>query len=470
MLSGADEVRDRVAREGPWRPAYCLGYCDRSPAVWRAPGWIETGDAALGRAGRAFDEETSVRCIAREAIVTARIGRGDFSSLERARGGGVYEALASAVTGPGEAILHELERSGERGRGGASFPTARKWRLAAAQAAPGKFVVANGDEGDPGSFVDRLLLERDPHALIEGLALCGVAIGARRGFVYIRSEYPEAAARMRRAVEQAREAGILGEALLGRGPAFDVEVVSGHGSYVCGEETALLSAIEGRRGEVRIRPPYPAESGLYGRPTVVNNVETLVNVPWIVRRGADAYRALGTEASSGTKAICLGRGFARPGVLEVELGVSLRSVVEEHGGGAREGRPLRAIAIGGPMGSVVDARGLDVAVCYSAMDARGIVLGHGGIVAIPEGTDLVRLVEHWLEFMAGESCGKCVPCRLGSQRGLEIARTGVRGPHFARLPALLDTIARTSLCAFGQLIPSPVRTLLDWIAAEDSRA
>jgi NADH:ubiquinone oxidoreductase subunit F (NADH-binding) len=324
-------------------------------------------------------------------------------------------------------------------------------------------VVANGDEGDPGSFVDRVLMERDPHSILEGMILCGWAVGAASGIVFIRSEYPAALARMRRAIGEARAAGLLGPSVLGSGFAFDVAVFPGMGSYVCGEETAMLNAIEGFRGEVRLRPPFPVDAGLWGRPTVVNNVETLVNVPWIVARGPEAYRALGTEASSGTKVLCLSRGFARPGLVEVEFGVSLRQVIEEAGGGGRDGAALESVLLGGPMGSLVSPADWDVPVCYTAMAERGLQLGHGGLVAIPRGTDPARLLVHLLEFMAEESCGKCVPCRVGSRRGLEMARglldgSGAGGPEL--LDRLLEVVSEASLCAFGRLTPGPVRALL----------
>jgi NADH-quinone oxidoreductase subunit F len=269
----------------------------------------------------------------REAIVTARIGKGDFADLERARSVGIYQALAKALGQTPAAVLATVEESGEQGRGGAGFPTGRKWRLAAESAGTMRYVIANGDEGDPGSFIDRLLLEHDPHAILEGMALCAWAIGASAGVVYIRSEYPAAQSRMRAAIEQARAAGLLGTGICGSSFDFDVQVVTGHGSYVCGEETALLNAIEGRRGEVRVRPPYPAAQGLYGQPTVVNNIETLVNIPWIIERGPAAFRRLGTADSPGTKAFCFNQGFARPGIVEAEFGLSLRELVETYGGG-----------------------------------------------------------------------------------------------------------------------------------------
>jgi NADH-quinone oxidoreductase subunit F len=274
---------------------------------------------------------------------------------------------------------------------------------------------------------------------------------------------------MRRALAEARAAELLGPAVLGSDFAFDIELCSGHGSYVCGEETALLNAIEGRRGEVRLRPPYPAVEGLHGRPTVVNNVETLVNVPWIVRHGAERYRALGTPTSSGTKALCLNHGFARPGIVEVELGSALRDVIEGvpadagGGGGGRGGVPLAAVLLGGPMGSLLTPDQWDVPIGYSEMSRRGVQLGHGGLVALPMGTDFASLLEQLLEFMAEESCGKCVPCRLGSHQALALARQGSGGERRVRLTRLLDLIGETSLCAFGQLMPGPMGRILELV-------
>jgi NADH:ubiquinone oxidoreductase subunit F (NADH-binding) len=430
------------------RHVHCLGYCHRSPARLSADGGVECEPAPP-------DE---VRCAAPRAVVTARLSRGDFSELRRAREAGVWSGLERAAARGPEPVLDAVERSGERGRGGASFPTGRKWRLCAAASRGAKVAIANGDEGDPGSFVDRLLMERDPHAVLEGLALCGFAVGAREGVVYVRSEYPEARRRLERAVAEARGAGFLGPHSASR---FDVRVESGHGSYVCGEETALIESIEGRRGEVRPRPPYPVDRGLYGRPTVVNNVETLVSIPWIVAEGSDAYRSLGAPDCPGTKAMCLNWGFARPGVVEVEIGTSLRHAIEALGGGGRGGQPLAGVLLGGPMGSVLLPEEWDVPIDPVALASRGMQLGHGGIVALPIGTDWRALLVQLLGFMADESCGRCVPCRLGSRRALELSR-GLSAPGAAgRLRELLHLMRDASLCGFGQHIPNPAGQLLE---------
>jgi len=438
----------------PGRPIQCAGYCDRSPAVLRPDGSVATRDSSVPLAPL-----PEIRSLARHAIVTGRIARGDHRALARAREAGVWRALEDAVRGEPSSVLRALEASGERGRGGAGFPTGTKWRHAAQAPGREKYVIANGDEGDPGSFIDRVLLESDPHAVLEGLALCAFAVGARHGIVYVRSEYPRAAEQIESAIREARAAGLLGASVAGSDFAFDVRVAFGEGSYVCGEETALIAALEGRRGEVRVRPPHPTASGLFGLPTVVNNVETLVSVGWILSHGPAAYRALGTPASRGTKAICLNAGFARPGIVEVEFGASLRDLIENAAGGARAGERLAAVALGGPMGSVLLPDDWDVPVCYEALSARGIELGHGGLVALPAGTDFRALARDWLAFMADESCGKCVPCRVGSRRAHELASADTRAADAALLP-LLDAVSAASLCAFGQSIPAPVRTIL----------
>lgn len=454
-LAGAAGLLTELSTRGPCHEVHCLGYCDRSPAAL----WPD-GRVSLGLAQDPVQGGPDIRCLAPTPIVTARIGQGDHSEFDAARSAGVYAALESALALDPTRILDELTESGERGRGGAGFSTADKWRACAGNASELRYIVANGDEGDPGSYIDRILMEHDPHSLLEGMALAALAVGAREGFVFVRSEYPEAHRRLVRAVAQARAAGWLGDRIQGSSFSFEVDVVAGRGSYVCGEETALLNSIEGLRGEVRLRPPYPTKSGLYARPTVVNNVETLVNVPWIVRHGGSAYRALGTQESSGTKALCLSRGFAAPGIVEVEFGTNLRDVIDA-AGGAAPGGEIGALLIGGPMGSLLFPDEWDVNVCYEQMEQRDVQLGHGGIVAIPRDARPRRLLLHLLGFMASESCGRCTPCALGSRAALELASTPSRDSTSEALVRLLEIIEQGSLCAFGQLMPGPIRRILD---------
>lgn len=462
LLAGASQLRISLENKYICQEVYCLGYCDRSPAVLDAKEQVifSTQAQALAEeqlATTVQQLQLSVRCLASEPIVTRRAGD-DYSQLEKARAAGAYATWFKALERSPEDILSTLERSGERGRGGAGFPTGQKWRSCAEAKGEPRYVIANGDEGDPGSFIDRVLMENDPHGIIEGMLLCGYAVGASQGIVFIRSEYPQAMTRMRAAIAQAYAAGILGSE--GTFP-FEISIFPGMGSYVCGEETAMLNAIEGLRGEVQLRPPYPTQAGLYGKPTVVNNVETLVNIAPILDKGAQAYAALGTKYSSGTKAMCLNHGFARPGIVEVEFGTTLRELIAEAGGSANS-KPLEAIILGGPMGSLLLPEQWDVPICYGTMAEQSIQLGHGGIVALPEGTDYRALLEHWLKFMMDESCGKCVPCRLGSQKAWSLVHHQIHQPQCrSQLERLFEVMEQGSLCAFGQYLPEPMRQMIE---------
>jgi formate dehydrogenase iron-sulfur subunit len=352
-----------------------------------------------------------------------------------------------------EEIVGVVEASELRGRGGAAFPTGRKWRAVLQQSAAEKYVVANGDEGDPGAYIDRFILEDNPHGVIEALAIAGYAVGARQGYLYVRAEYPDAARRLTAAVDEARRARLLGAPLHGTGFSFDLELEVGQGSYVCGEETALLNAIEGQRPEVRVRPPYPAESGLFRRPTLVNNVETLAAIPWIVEHGADAYRRLGVATSRGTKILSLNSLFRRPGLYEVELGIPVRQVVDELGGGLAFGR-LKGVIIGGPLAGVIPPSLLDTPLAFEELRAIGASVGHGGVVAFDERTSISALVHHVFEFGAFESCGKCTPCRLGTRRIERIFRKILTGTPDSMADEdewkeLIPTLAATSLCGHG---------------------
>lgn len=477
LLAGGDELATSLAVQHNCRPVHCLGYCDRSPALLLPDHTVVAGcnshmgsthsSMVDGQSAFSPPAPTDVRCAARTAIATARLSDGGCADLSFARSLGAYESIAHTLKASPEKVLAAVEQSGIRGRGGAGFPTGRKWRTCAEASGDYKYIIANGDEGDPGSFIDRELMERDPHGILEGMILAAHAIGACRGIVFIRSEYPQAFACMRSAVDQGYAAGLLGKSIGGTALSFDVQVVHGLGGYVCGEETALLNALEGQRGEARPRPPYPASEGLFGRPTVVDNVETLVNIPWIVRHGAAAYRAMGTPESPGTKALCLNHGFARPGIVEVEFGTPLRHVIDELAGGAAAGRELETILLGGPMGSFVDPAEWDVPVCIDAMAKRGIRLGHGGMVAIPDETKYSTLLHHFLKFMKEESCGKCVPCRVGTLRAFELART--ERPFANEIEKVLHIMEQASLCGFGRETPGPVQQLMEKIREVEQR-
>ena len=461
-LAGAEQLQSRLEKQAPCQEVYCLGHCYQGPAALDKTDQILVGEELFG-VGNTVEPKhrqpamPSIRCLAKRAIVTERAAR-EVCSLEQAQAEGVYSSFLRCLKEPPIKIIETIEQAGERGRGGAGFSTGRKWRNCAESRADRRYVIANGDEGDPGSFIDRVLLENDPHGVIEGILICAYAVGATQAIVFIRSEYPKAIQRMQSAVGAIYEAGILGA---DAAYPLEISIFPGMGSYVCGEETAMLNVIEGLRGEVRIRPPYPAQAGLYGKPTVVNNVETLVNVAAIVAGGAQAYAALGTEASSGTKAMCLDSGFAQPGIVEVEFGITIRELIQS-AGGAANGEPLEAVILGGPMGSLLLPDQWDVEICYGAMAKSGIQLGHGGLVALQTGTNYRKLLEQWLKFMIDESCGKCVPCRLGPKQALialqDINLTRDRKEVIAKL---LGVIEQSSLCAFGQYMPLPMRKLME---------
>ena len=380
---------------------YCLGRCFEAPAT----GTSET--------------QPRIEIHSREAIVLKRLAQGGARGIDSYRASGGYRALEKALHGDPSAVLLEVERSGLRGRGGAGFSTGRKWLTASRQSSTPRYVVANADEGDPGAFIDRFLLEDDPHALIEGMAIAAYAIGASRGWIYLRHEYPFAKVVLEQALDEARNAGILGNNILGSPFRFDLEIVIGHGSYVCGEETALIRSLEGRRPEVMARPPYSTERGVFGQPTVTNNVETFASVPWIIEHGGDAYQALGFSRSRGTKVVSLNSLFTRPGLYEIEFGVPVRQIVEELGGGLRTGA-LKGVIIGGPLAGIVPPHLLDTPFGFEELAEIGAGVGHGGIVAFDEHTSIAALVQHVFSFGAYESCGKCTPCRLGSGRVAEI--------------------------------------------------
>ncbi|MCE3223100.1 MAG: fdsB [Nitrospira sp.] len=382
----------------------------------------------------------------------------------QARGG--LQGLETALRITPDAIIEEVRVSQLRGRGGAAFPVWNKWKVAQQAKADEKYVVANADEGDAGTYCDRMILEGDPFRLLEGMLICARAIGADRGYVYCRQEYPAAAATLRAAIHKADEAELLDV----DGEFFPIEVVEGAGSYVCGEETALLESIEGRPGVVRAKPPYPAQSGLFGRPTVVSNVLTFATIPNILSWGGAWHAALGTEQSRGTMALQLGGRVKQPGLVEVPFGLTLRQVLDQFGGGMAPGSRFKAVQVGGPLGSLFPASQLDMTICYDAFAQAGAVLGHGGIVVYDHQTEMVDLARHFMAFTAQESCGKCTPCRIGSVRGVEILERIQAGSGTADDLLLLEDLGATmkaaSLCALGGRAPYPVLTAIEHFPAE----
>ncbi len=408
--------------------------------------------------------------IGQQRLVFGSCGILPPNDLQALRSQGAYGALERALLRSPPEVIDEVVASGLQGRGGAGFPCGLKWRTTAAAAGSPKYIVANGDEGDPGTYADRMLLEGDPHRLIEGMAIAAYAVGATEGYVYIRGEYPAAIASMRTAITQAREAGILGPRMLGSGGPFDLRVAINGGAYICGEETALLESIEGRRGMVRAKPPYPAESGLFRKPTVVNNVLTLASIPWILRNGARAWKKHGTEGSPGTVVLQLGGSLRTPCLIEVPFGLSLREVVSGYGGGTPKGLKLKAVQCGGPLGGLLPPRLLDTPVSFEGLKAAGGLLGHGGIVVYDHRTDMVDLSHHFMEFCAHESCGKCTPCRIGSHRAEELLQKVLDGEgspeDLDRLRELAHTMTWASLCALGGLAPSPVLSALEHFPRE----
>ena len=376
-----------------------------------------------------------------------------------------YEALYKALTSMSQDdVIKEVLDSGIRGRGGAGFPTGRKWMFAKASQGDIKYVACNADEGDPGAFMDRSILEGDPHAIIEAMAIAAYAIGAHQGFVYVRAEYPVAVHRLTVALGQAREKGLLGKDIFGTGFDFDIEIRLGAGAFVCGEETALMTSIEGHRGEPRPRPPFPAVKGLFGKPTVLNNVETLANIAQIIRKGAAWYASMGTEGSKGTKVFALGGKITNVGLVEVPMGTTLREVVEEIGGGIPNGKKFKAAQTGGPSGGCIPAKYIDTPIDYDNLVALGSMMGSGGLIVMDEDTCMVDISKFYLEFTVDESCGKCTPCRVGTKRLLQILEKITSGKgemeDIDKLEELATHMKNSSLCALGQSAPNPVLSTL----------
>jgi NADH-quinone oxidoreductase subunit F len=509
IANGARPVREaveaavRVAGRGVVKAVGCGGMCHREPLVevvdgnglhavythvtpevvpgivrrhlrprglWRRARWLlaglttrEAGDGA-GRQVEARAPLTTPRIVLENCGIVDPLCLDDYI----ARDG--YRALRTCIEelGP-RVVIDTIEASGLRGRGGAGFPTGVKWSLAHDQAAP-KYVVCNGDEGDPGAFMDRLILESDPHRVLEGLAIAAYAIGAAEGIFYIRAEYPLAVRQVREAIRQAEARGILGDRVMGSDFGLRFEVREGAGAFVCGEETALIASLEGKRGVPRLRPPYPVDRGFRDRPTSINNVETLACVPWIVRHGADAFALLGTEKSKGTKVFALAGKIRHGGLIEVPMGMTIRQIVEGPGGGVLAGRNLKAVQLGGPSGGCIPASLGDTPVDYEALTASGAMMGSGGLVVLDDRDCMVDISRFFLRFTCEESCGKCTFCRIGTRRMVEILDRLCEGQgrpeDLSNLEELADRVSRTSLCGLGQTAPNPVLTALRYFREE----
>jgi NADH-quinone oxidoreductase subunit F len=451
-LDGADAVADTlgwvvdVAHEGPARVRAELHEIAAEPLEW-----------VRGLAPQAGDEDL---------LLLARVGRVDPTSLDAYRAAGGYEGLRRAMELGAEGVIAEVTASRLVGRGGAAFPTGRKWAAVAAQPATPRYVVCNADESEPGTFKDRVLLEEDPFALVEAMTIEGYAVGAARGYLYLRGEYPVARGRMEGAIGQARGAGLLGPDVAGSGWAFDIELRVGAGAYIAGEETALFESIEGRRPEPRNKPPFPVEVGLFGQPTAVNNVETLVNVPLILRMGAAAYAAIGTEGSTGPKLFCVSGHVGRPGVYELPFGATLREVIDL-AGGVPDGRAIQAVLLGGAAGAFVGPDRLDTPLTFEGTRAAGATLGSGVVMVFDETADLVDALRRIAAFFRDESCGQCVPCRVGTVRQEELlARLAAGRPlgshaeELARFADLALAMRDASICGLGQTASSAIESAL----------
>jgi formate dehydrogenase iron-sulfur subunit len=397
-----------------------------------------------------------------QRLTFARVGVIDPLSVEEYVAHDGYAGLRRALEMSPQDIVQAVTDSGLRGRGGAAFPTGIKWKTVADQVAAQKYITCNADEGDSGTFADRMLMEGDPFVLIEGMTIAGVAVGATRGLIYLRIEYPHAHRVLTAAIEKAYRQGYLGADVLGSGKRFDLEVRLGAGAYICGEETSMLESLEGKRGEVRVRPPLPAIKGLFGQPTVVNNVVSLASVPIILQRGASFYKEYGTGKSRGTIPLQLAGNIRRGGLVERAFGVTLAELLHDFGGGSASGRPIRAVQVGGPLGAYIPASQFDVAVDYEALSAIDALLGHGGIVVFDDTVDMAKMARYALEFCAHESCGKCTPCRIGSTRGVELMDQVIANKDRTRNLRLLDELCETmlhgSLCGLGGMTPFPVRS------------
>ncbi len=406
-----------------------------------------------------------IPALARQNRLTfQRCGMIDPLSIDDYRDHGGFAGLDKALSLDCRDIVEEIKTSGLRGRGGAAFPTGIKWQTVLDCRSPQKYIVCNADEGDSGTFADRMVMEGDPFTLIEGMIIAGIAVQAEQGYIYLRSEYPHARAVLEQAIQHAYQAGYLGSNIQDSGKRFDLELRMGAGAYICGEETALLESLEGKRGMIRYKPPLPAIQGLFGKPTVVNNVISLATVPVIMAKGADHYAGFGKDRSRGTLTIQLAGNVKYPGLYELDFGVSLNTLIHDIGGGTASGRPVKAVQCGGPLGAYLSARQLDLAIAYEDFAGQSAMVGHGGVVVFDDTVDMAQMARFAMEFGAEESCGKCTPCRIGTTRGYETIDKIIAGTQPERNHALLkdlcDTLIHGSLCAHGGMIPFPVLSAL----------
>jgi len=492
LSSQSDKVKDALQQEVESRGLAdeclvkgvgCMGPCAAGPVVAVEPdgalyGKVKPEDAAdivdsLG--GKPVDRlqvKAEKEALGRQTkIVLENAGRIDPERIEDYIANGGYAGLTKALTemSPGD-VLNEISKSGLRGRGGAGFPTGLKWSMVAKAAGRQKYVVCNADEGDPGAFMDRSVLESDPHRLLEGMTIAGYAVGAQRAYIYVRAEYPLAIARLRKAIAQAKRNGLLGNGIAGTGFDFNLEIRLGAGAFVCGEETALMASIEGKRGTPRPRPPFPANYGLWGYPTLINNVETLANVPTILRKGGHWFASIGTEKSKGTKVFALAGRVVNTGLVEVPMGTTLREIIFNIGGGIPEGRTYKAIQTGGPSGGCIPEQYLDMPVDYESLKEVGSIMGSGGMIVMDSSSCMVDVAKFFMDFCRQESCGKCVPCRVGTSQMYDLLCKITDGSatmdDLAMLEDLCDLVRNTSLCGLGQTSPNPVLSTLRYFRDE----
>ncbi|MBF0244308.1 MAG: 4Fe-4S binding protein [Planctomycetes bacterium] len=444
---------------------------DQVPAIIAAGVTPAPGVQVIDRSWYYPEDEGNPGGLPQARIVLKNCGRIDAESIEEYLARDGYSALSKCLTSlkPAE-VVDIISKSGLRGRGGGGFPTGRKWEFALRQKGPVKYVVCNADEGDPGAFMDRAVLEGDPHAVLEAMIIAGYAIGAQSGVIYVRAEYPLAVKRLWLAIGHARELGLIGKNILGSGLDFELDIKYGAGAFVCGEETALIHSVEGLRGEPTFKPPYPVEAGLWGKPTVVNNVETFANVCAIIRRGVDWFRALGTAKSPGTKVFALAGKINRVGLIEVPMGITLREIIFKIGDGIRDGRDYKGVQTGGPSGGCLTKARLDTPIDYDSLREAGSMMGSGGMIVMDEDDCMVNIAKFFLEFTLDESCGKCTPCRIGNKRLHEMLEdiSSGRGTRdtLVKLRALSAIIKDTALCGLGQTSPNPVLSTMDNFADE----